>query len=147
MQNIRLEYAKKKDTPTLTAMYKELYPQSQKMKHYWSKVNPGKLRSGQTIIIAKSDTEIAGFLWFVWYEHIKHKGSGYIEELYVDRRFRRMGIGSRLVSEAIKIAKRKKMSVIFVTTEKKSGTAKKFYNSVGFNKMLDPWFVKGLDKK
>jgi ribosomal protein S18 acetylase RimI-like enzyme len=64
--------------------------------------------------IAEKGREIAGFLWLVWYKHIRHKGIAYIEELHVTKRFRRQGIGKLLVQGALNAARKKDiLTVLF----------------------------------
>ena len=145
LSDIKVREAKKKDIKTITKYYKRLYEGDEKEPFYNSKLRIGKISAGQRLIVASSENKIMGFVWIVWYEHIKNKGVMYIEELYVDNSFRRRGIGKKLINEAIEIAKEKKISSIFVTTGEHLKAAKKFYKKINFRNMPKTcWFVKEL---
>ncbi len=57
-------------------------------------------------MVAELDNKIVGYIWFVWYEHIKDKGVAYLEELYVEDKYRNPGIEKRLVMHALELIKK-----------------------------------------
>ena len=89
-------------------------------------------------MIAKKGKNIVGFIWIVYYEHIKNKGVGIIEELYVDTAYRRQGIGRILVKKALEYLKGHVTVVVVTTGEEMKGT-QEFYRALGF-KLSKEWF-------
>ncbi len=141
---IRIYPAKEKDMKQVESQFRNLYSDSKKARFYHSKLKLGGFKAGEEVILAKSEGQIAGFLWLVWYEHIRHKGIAYIEELHVAKRFRRMGIGRLLVGRALKEAKKNRSLVVFVCTGNHMKAAQKFYLGVGMKPLKASWFVKDL---
>ena len=85
METIKIGPAKDSDSKELTGLYRRLYEGDEKKKFYSSKVVPSKVRFGSKIFVARDKKKVIGFCWAIWYEHIKNKGVGVIEELYVDK--------------------------------------------------------------
>jgi len=81
-----------------------------------------------------------GFCWAIYYEHIKNKGVGVIEELYVDEEYRRKKVGKRLVEAALKFLGKNSI-VVFVSTEDEAKDAQQFYEAIGFTICKGPWYV------
>ena len=144
MNNIKIEVASDKNTYELTQLYRKLYKGDEEQKFFNSKALPSHFVSGSRVFVAKDNGKIVGFLWAVFYEHIKNKGVGIIEELYVDEKYRRKGIGKMLVFKAINFLK-KHSTVIFVTTGLHMHDAIKFYKAIGF-KESKVWFFYPIEQ-
>ncbi len=140
MGAIRIRPAKDCDSQELTDLYRKLYEGDEKMKFYSSKVVPSKVRFGNKIFVVREKKKVVGFCWAIWYEHIKNKGVGVIEELYVDKEYRRKGIGKRLVETALKFLGKNSIAV-FVSTGDEMKDAQHFYESIGFTLCKGPWYV------
>jgi ribosomal protein S18 acetylase RimI-like enzyme len=138
---MKIKIANRGDTEQLTKLYKKLYKGDEKTSFYYSKADPTKFSSGSKVFIAVDKNKIVGFCWSIFYEHVRNKGVGYIEELYVDEAYRRRGIGNALIKEAVASLKREKASVIFVFTGPHLEAAKKFYKGIGFRRLHSPVFV------
>jgi ribosomal protein S18 acetylase RimI-like enzyme len=140
MKGIKIETAKESDSEGLTRLFRKLYEGDEDKKFYSSKASPSNVRLGSKVFVARENKRLVGFCWAIWYEHIKNKGVGIIEELYVDEGYRRKGIGKRLVEAALKFMS-KKVIVVFVTTDNQLKDAQKFYESIGFKLSHEPWYV------
>ena len=145
MSEPKIRYAKSTDIPEITKCFRKLYAGDEEQPFYNSKISLGRLRAGQVILLATAGKMIAGFLWLIWYEHIKHKGIAYIEELYIKLKFRRTGIGRKLVKAALEKARKEKLDVAFVSAGVHMPGALKFYEKVGFHPTRKGWFYKSLD--
>lgn len=143
---IHINHASKSEMASLESQFRSLYSNSKKAKFYNSRLNLGDFRSGECVLVAKAYGHIAGFIWLVWYEHIKHKGIAYIEEMYVEKKFRRMGIGKLLVARALKTAKSNGALVVFVCTGAHMKAAQNFYIKIGMKRLNAPWFFMNLKK-
>jgi len=95
MGTIKIGLAKDSDSQGLTHLYRKLYEGDEEKKFYSSKVIPSHIRFGSKVFVARANKKIVGFCWAVWYEHIKNKGVGVIEELYVDKEYRRKKVGKK----------------------------------------------------
>lgn len=137
---IKIEPAKNSDSEELTNLYRKLYEGDEKKKFYSSKIMPSKVRFGNKIFVARDKKKLVGFCWAIWYEHIKNKGVGIIEELYVEKGYRRKGIGKRLVQTALKFLGKNSI-VVFVTTDSEMKDAQLFYESLGFTICRAPWYL------
>ncbi|ASI13743.1 GNAT family N-acetyltransferase [Candidatus Mancarchaeum acidiphilum] len=137
--NVTLKEATDSDEKGLTRLYRKLYEGDEDQDFFKSKAIPSYFKSGSKVFIARSGNDTIGFVWAIYYEHIKSKGIGIIEELYVDDGYRGRGIGKELVSKAIDYLKKKKVLVVIVTTDPQMEDAQKFYKAVGF-KVSREWF-------
>ena len=147
MTGIKIEPAKESDNKDITKLFRKLYEGDENMKFYSSKVSPSNVRFGSKVFVAREKNRLVGFCWAIWYEHIKNKGVGIIEELYVDEGYRRKGIGKKLVDVALKFLS-KNVLVVLVTTENGLKDAQKFYESRGFKLSDEPWyFIRPKGKK
>lgn len=59
-----------------------------------------------------------------------------VEDMIIDEKYRGQGLGRKLLEELIKIAKKKKIKIINLTSHPKRIEARKLYNSMGF-KLLE----------
>ena len=135
---LEIKTANKKDTKGITELYRKLYKGDEKQDFFKSTADPSYFNSGSKVLIAKKGKDIAGVIWIVYYEHIKNKGIGIIEELYVDTAYRRQGIGRILVKKALKYLKGRVIVVVVTTGEEMKG-AQKFYKELGFKPSRE-WF-------
>lgn len=140
---ISVEAATEKDTARLTQLYRKLYEGDEDQKFFRSSAMPDYFKSGSRVFVARDGKGVEGFIWVLYYEHIRHKGVGIIEELYVDDQYRKKGIGKRLVSKAIEYLKKRHVMVVLVTTDPHMVNAKKFYKAIGF-KVSREWFYRSL---
>ena len=145
---IKIGTATDRDTARLTQLYRKLYEGDEGQKFFKSNAVANYFKSGSKVFVAKDGNEIEGFIWALYYEHIRNKGVGIIEELYVDDKYRKMGVGKKLVSKAIEYLKKRHVLVVVVTTDPHMASAKRFYKSIGF-KISREWFYYSLseDKK
>ena len=127
MDGLKIHIARDADLPRITDYYRELYKGEEKQVFYSSKIVLKKLRSGQFVLVAKLNGKVVGYLWITWYEHIKHKGIAYLEELYVDSDYRRRKAGSILISNALERLKKIGIESVYVAVGSHMKDAHKFY--------------------
>ncbi len=117
--------AKKQDLEGITKLYYELYPE----RHKKSYIHFGKPILKSEIFIAKKGKEICGFTLATFTSYAKSK-FGYIEELFVTEKYRRTGIGTKLIKSALDWEMSMHTEVVFVTTDRLY--AINFYKNLGF---------------
>lgn len=83
--------------------------------------------------LVAEDSGLAGFaIGFVDVNSI-----GYILYLAVSKKRRRIGIGKMLVEECLKRFKSMGVKTLFITVDKNNRTAIRFYEKIGFNKIVE----------
>jgi N-acetylglutamate synthase-like GNAT family acetyltransferase len=129
---MKIRKATKKDFPEIGKLIKNEYikppykeswtPQSAlKTLNYYNKI------ANITIL---SDKNIIGFI--IWREEQYNKGKNIIiEEIIIDSKYQKKGLGKKLVQHVEAQAKKKKINAIFLSANKKSN-AFKFYKKQGF---------------
>jgi hypothetical protein len=87
------------------------------------------------LLVAEVDDKIAGFIYQIFFEDPLHSGvNSLIADLYVEKEYRKRGIGSRLLKKALETAKTREVKEVHVTTREDNYEAMKFYEKYGFNK-------------
>lgn len=141
---VKITEASTQDMEKLEDMYKKLYNGDEKQKFYNSKISITEFKSGQIILVAKDRDKIVGYCWLIWYNHIKEKGVGYLEELYVEEDMRNQGIGKDLIKNVISLLKDMEIRTIYLAVGKHMGKAQEFYKYNGFTQSEEQWFEKKL---
>jgi len=141
---MKIRSATKKDKKSISELYYELHPE-EKEKGKPIPIEKSKIKL--ILLVAEENNLVVGFIWahLIQYGFFKY---GTIDELFVKKEFRRRGIGSALLGEAIKKLQNFKPRLILVGTEKTNKEAIRLYKKVGFElgkKSL--WFYYNPKKK
>lgn len=84
-------------------------------------------------LIAEVSADIAGFLDIWHFPDVGHGAKlGVIENFIVSERYRKMGIGRKLLEESVEIARKQKFHELHVWTEFKNKNAIEMYKKNGF---------------
>ena len=132
MSNLWVRRADESDIPILPMLAEEFMPQEatrEKRKEILRHIlkNPD-----YELLVAELDGKIAGFI-DQWIIHDFAHGAklSYIQNLYVTSKHRRKGVGSRLLGEIMKSAKKKGVLEIHVVTEFGNRSAINLYRKYG----------------
>jgi ribosomal protein S18 acetylase RimI-like enzyme len=132
LSNLWVRRADESDIPILSMLAEEFMPQEatrEKRKEILRHIlkNPD-----YELLVAELDGKIAGFIG-QWIIHDFAHGAklSYIQNLYVTSKHRRKGVGSRLLGEIMKSAKRKGVLEIHVVTEFGNRSAINLYRKYG----------------
>jgi ribosomal protein S18 acetylase RimI-like enzyme len=88
------------------------------------------------ILVAEIDGSVVGYLTINFNKALLDIGTtAIIDELVVDKHFRRMGVGKKLMAAAVSEAKSQKCSEIGVGTELENTDAREFYKKCGFSEI------------
>ncbi|MEM7813450.1 MAG: GNAT family N-acetyltransferase [Candidatus Aenigmatarchaeota archaeon] len=101
--------------------------------------------SKNLVLVAEDGKRIVGYLWG-YVERLNKYNIGKIQELIVSTRYRRKGIGTRLIKNLLKFFKDKNCIIAEVTVNAKNGAAIKTYERLGFEKREYKMQLK-IDKK
>lgn len=84
-----------------------------------------------------NDKNPIGYIWFGYQEDDISKG--FIDELYVESKYRQIGIATSLLKEAIRWMKKNKCSLIDIDVKAQNKGAIKLYRELGFTKQESKW--------
>jgi len=140
---VHIKEAVDKDSDQILDLYTGLYPEHK------GKIDTFRIPKAEAVtFIAEYNGEPAGFIILTYISYGAHTtGFGYIEELFIRKRYRSFGIGKLLVNRVISWCDRKGFNVIFLTTPKTNLGAIKFYRHLGFRKNGQIWLQYTNKKK
>ena len=123
----------------LNELYIKLHPvESIGSKSPISNVTLSTIKSYPLII--KSEGKVVGFLLLLVISYWDYKYAS-IEELFIDKPYRRKGFAKNLILEAIKISKNDYAQTITVGTDKINLPAISLYNKLGFIDDTEGFFL------
>ncbi len=96
-------------------------------------------KSGIKVLIAEKEREMIGYaFYFFTFSTFLAKPTLYLEDIYISEKYRRSGIGKKMFSELIKIAKSKKCGRLELMVLDWNVNALRFYEKFGA-KNLTNW--------
>ncbi len=129
---MEITVAQEKDMKEILNLYYKLYPERKIVTEF------NKIELKSEVFIAKDDGITVGFLITSFILYIATK-IGYIDELFIEEKFRKKGIGKLLVDKAIEWQRLNNAEIVFVTTD----DAQEFYKRIGFrNLKKNSWLCK-----
>ena len=134
IMNIR--QAKNQDQKEISRLYQQLYYEEES-----SDIIPttnSQLKS--ILLVAEEQDKIIGFIWANCIA-FGIRRYGYLEDLYVDDKYRAKGVAKSLISAVKDEFKEFNVNAVFVTTEKENQIAQNLYIKEGFSLCSGPWFV------
>jgi ribosomal protein S18 acetylase RimI-like enzyme len=123
------------DIPRLMVLAEEFMPGEATYEERLAVLKNSLKSSHYELWVAEVDNEISGFidLWII--PDFCHGGNlGYIQNLYVAQKYRRMGIGSKLFKKIIERAKERDALEIHVVTKFDNEPAIRLYKKHGLTK-------------
>ncbi len=120
-----------KTTREISLLIKQLTNQSPKISlTYLKKVINNK--SLKVFIALNKDNKIVGIVTVIFYQKIDGTYKGYVEDLVVDIKERRKGIGEALVKKILKTAKKMGVTTVHLTSNPHRIEANLLYKKLGF---------------
>lgn len=81
----------------------------------------------------KQGNEKIGYVILTRYHSVEKGGlTIYIDELYVEERFRRRGVGKTILDEVVNVARREKAKALWANTEHNNEGSQRFFKNAGF---------------
>lgn len=81
----------------------------------------------------KEGQDRIGYVILTRYHSVEKGGlTIYIDELYVEERFRRRGVGKTILDEIVKVAQKEKAKALWANTEHNNPGAQLFFKKTGF---------------
>lgn len=110
---------------------------------YGIDVFQGLYEMGVGFLVAELDGYVIGYVIF-W---IKYENQGHIISIAVDKNYRRMGAGSKLLVKAIAILSLLKLDVIYLEVRKSNAGAIEFYKQFNFkmDRIVPGYYETGED--
>lgn len=126
MQKIKIDKMQACDIPYVAELDKNCLIESWSEQNYKESLkNPN-----YNILVAKLDDKIVGFI------SMYHAADeGYICNIAVEKNFRKCGIGTCLINEAVAHSKNKNLKFLTLEVRESNMGAIKFYEKLGFTKL------------
>jgi GNAT superfamily N-acetyltransferase len=128
--------AKRENLANILELYKQLNPTNidfsmENANKIWNKIENENIR----YFVAKDNDKIIGSCYIIIIPNLTYNGKsiGYIENVITDEKYRRKGIGKKIVKMAINYAKEENCYKVVLQSGIKRTTAHKFYEAIGFN--------------
>lgn len=136
---MEIKRAEANDRRIISDLYFQLYPKHKGPKR---EIPIEVLKAKSVLFLANEEKEAVGFVWgtFINYGISRY---GYIDELFVKKRFRGKGVGNALLKEALKEFKKLKAWTVFVSTTNDKNI-RKFYRKFGFKICRGPWLYREM---
>lgn len=90
--------------------------------------------SNNELTVVESNGNLSGMLQLTFIPYLRHLGSWrcLIEGVRIHKNYRGQGLGARFIKWAINRAKKRKCSIVQLTSDKQRTHALRFYQSLGF---------------
>ena len=133
------------DIPGLAMLYKQFWNEGSDIEKMQKQFEKLKLDDTYILLSAVEQSHLIGSVMGIICEELYGDCSPFlvIENMIVDIKFRKQGVGNALLTELERIAREKKCTQIILVTETDRVDACNFYESAGFN----PTVNKGYKKK
>ncbi len=133
---MKIRKAIAKDKKIIWRLHYKLHPTEEK-----PLTSPQKSKIKGILLVAEESKQVVGFIWgnFITYGSFRY---GIIEEFFVEKEFRKKGIGESLVKTIMKKFDNLKTRVVFVTTEKRNKEAISLYQKLKFKSSEGIWFYR-----
>jgi len=95
-------------------------------------------KDGTFFIIAEEEDQIVGYLEIIIKKNpplFKVKKYGYFDSIVIDEKYRRKGLGSRLVKEGVRLLKKKKIPFVKTNVYLSNQSAIDFWKNEGFKEV------------
>jgi GNAT superfamily N-acetyltransferase len=136
-----MEYCigKRKDLEKILELYKQFNPgmdifvdfSMENANKVWDKIENNNIK----YFVAKDNGKIISSCYICIIPNLTYNGSsiGYIENVITDEKYRRKGIGKKIMEMAIKYARDENCYKVVLQSGIKRTIAHKFYEKIGFN--------------
>jgi GNAT superfamily N-acetyltransferase len=140
---INIRIIRKKDSNELIrlitelAKFEKLKPPSKKAQKKLLDAVFSK-KSGIKVLVAERGSELIGYaFYFFTFSTFLAKPTLYLEDIYISEKYRKIGIGKRMFSELIKIAKNNKCGRLELMVLDWNENASRFYEKFGAKHLTD----------
>ena len=130
----------------LLELYKQLHPSIDMFSDFpktsanriWNQIERDRVK----YFIAKDEGKIIAACFIAIIPNLTYRGKsiGLIENVIVDEKYRRKGIGQRIMELALKHAKEKRCYKVILQSGMQRTDAHKFYEKLGFNDKITKGF-------
>jgi ribosomal protein S18 acetylase RimI-like enzyme len=137
---MKISKAALKNQRDISDLYKKFHP----TRNYRILRPLERFNAKNIVLIAEENKKIIGFVCsaLIDYDFYKY---GYIEELFVERSFRKKGVGTSLIKSTVNEMRKMGANTIFVTTKKGNRGAIRLYKNLGFtDDKKNKWFFQNL---
>lgn len=143
-----ITHARPGDLPALLALYAQLHPAdpAPEGEPLWALWQAILADPDYHVLLAKAGDTIAASVTVIVIINLTRTARPYaiIENVITDRHYRRQGLASALIAEAVEIAKAARCYKVSLTTGNKDAGTFRFYEGCGFNRADKTAFIRWL---
>jgi len=142
MENVRIRPATREDVSRVIELYEQLTitsacvesGRSPSLEDYWRILEGIEAMPGHHLLVVEHRGEVAGTVVFLIVPNLSHAGCPWavMENLIIDRRYRGLGLGRRLVEHVMTAAREAGCHKLVLTSDKRRRDAHRFYRDLGF---------------
>ncbi|MFC1801618.1 GNAT family N-acetyltransferase [Nanoarchaeota archaeon] len=129
MLRFNIQRLKKEDHKRALNLLKQLWPEK--------RLKTSMLSRGKALVVKKGKRVVGLSLLKVQFNMM-----GRLQALVVDRKFRRKGVGKKLLRKTVQTAKNHSCKFVFLLSNYKRTTAHRFYKSNNFKKLGCLFYLK-----
>lgn len=137
---INIRNFKKEDAPVVAELVKQLTPNIVEPENLVSRLEKMAEAQNYQYFVALMDEQVVGFAGLAWYQVASKGLRGWIEEVVVDKKYRGLGIGQKLIEQLLKLAVARNIKQVLLITA--NPMARHLYEKFGFEKREDNVFHK-----
>lgn len=134
---VSIRSATESDLARILALFAELNPDDEPLPEARASETWGRIlaQEGHEILVAELDDRVVGCCVLVVVPNLSRSARPFavIENVIVDSRYRRRGIGARILQEASDAARREGCYKVMFMSSAKRTEAHRFYETVGFD--------------
>ena len=146
MEKIKIRRINETDLEAISNLYQYFWNENSNIIKMKEKYNELKKNTKYIFLCAEIDNKVIGTIMGIICDELYGECNPFliIEDLIVNKEYRNMGIGKRLMNELENIAKQSKCSQIQFITEANRSDTISFYESLGFNSKTHIGFKKNI---
>jgi GNAT superfamily N-acetyltransferase len=135
--NLITRNARREDLPRIMTLYEELTEEKLDVAENEAGRVFGRISAlpGQSLLVAETEGQVVGSLFLLIVPNLSHAARPWaiLENMIVDSRFRRRGIGRDLLERAFTLCREAGCYKIQLLSNRKRTEAHQFYHSCGFD--------------
>jgi len=146
MKDVKIRKLHEKDLEPLAELYRQFWNEESDIDRMKNKFRELSNNPGYIFLCATIDETVAGSIMGIICNELYGECRPFLlmDDLVVDKKYRKNGIGKSLISELEKYAKNMNCSQIIFITETDRKEALSFYESCGYNSKTHAGFKKSL---
>ncbi|MBI3961910.1 MAG: GNAT family N-acetyltransferase [Deinococcus sp.] len=144
--DIRIRGATEADFPAVNRMISQLSkkPLPRLSEHFAAMLVAASEELGTHFLVLEVDGDVAGMLTMVGYTTMVYGRVARIEDILIDERYRRQGLGEKMLEYALNLARKSRAVRVEITGSPERQAARALYEGMGFTERAASVLVRDL---